>query len=165
MGRFLHQFTGFTPDYLADTVQTIFLDGTAVDDLQLPFMGSTPTLALSGAMPGLAGAIFRKNSFHSALRTDTKSLHSDSNQNESITVTLKLFNRIAKERGEELLSQGVTMRGSQILSFFNRRPNLLQYILQIHSSEELLKTEDFLNLLSKSEIFNLKITGDNDRND
>jgi hypothetical protein len=40
-----------------------------VDDLETVVDGSSPVIAISGAMPGLAGAIFRKNSFHAALRT------------------------------------------------------------------------------------------------
>ncbi len=77
LAKFLNNFPGFTAEYLADTVQTIFLNGTAVDDLSLPLTGNNPVLALSAAMPGLAGAIFRRNSFHSALRTETKSLQSE----------------------------------------------------------------------------------------
>ncbi len=80
LAKFLNTFPGFTAEYLADTVQTIFLNGTAVDDLSLQLTGNNPVLALSAAMPGLAGAIFRRNSFHSALRTETKSLESRNGQ-------------------------------------------------------------------------------------
>ena len=117
LGKFLDQFPGFTPEYLADTVQTIFLDGTAVDDLTLPLEGDTPVLALSAAMPGLAGAIFRKNSFHSALRTETRTQLSGSEPQKKITVTLKLFNSIARERGGDMLRQGISVRSALFSAF------------------------------------------------
>lgn len=162
LGKFLSNFPGFTAEYLADTVQTIFLNGTAVDDLTLPLTGNNPILALSAAMPGLAGAIFRKNSFHSALRTDTNVLRSESKQQESITVTLKLFNSIAKERGEEMLKSGLCMRAELLATFLTKRPNLLQQIHNIHFGKEEMDQVEFLHLLPALSRVNLYIVGTND---
>lgn len=136
LGRFLGDFPGFTAEYLADVVQTIFLNGTAVDDLTIPLSGARPTLALSAAMPGLAGAIFRKNSFHAALRTETGSRTSGPQQNDTITVTLKLFNSIARDRGEELLQRGVCLQTDILVDFLARRPNLQQDIRSIRLNDK-----------------------------
>jgi hypothetical protein len=159
LAKFLDRFPGFTAEYLADTVQTIFLNGTAVDDLSLPLTGSNPVLALSAAMPGLAGAIFRKNSFHSALRTETKSVQSGTGPKDSISVTLKLFNSIAKDRGEALLKAGLCLRGDQLATFLTKRPHLIQHIVKIQLGEKELDQRELLHVLPDLAKVNLNITG------
>lgn len=157
LAKFLNRFPGFTAEYLADTVQTIFLDGTAVDDLSLQMTGNTPVLALSAAMPGLAGAIFRKNSFHSALRTETKSLESKAGLDDTIVVTLKLFNSIATERGEEFLKTGLCMRGDQLANFLTKRPHLIEQIQDIQLEEKKLGHQELLRILPDLVKVNLNI--------
>jgi hypothetical protein len=161
LGKFLSNFQGFTAEYLAETVQTIFLNGTAVDDLTLPLTGSNPVLALSAAMPGLAGAIFRKNSFHSALRTDTNALPSGPVQQESITVTLKLFNSIARERGGALLQSGQAIKADLLANFLIKRPSLWQHVLKIHFNEEEMNQTELLHILPNSSRVNLYIVDTN----
>lgn len=157
LGKFLSTFPGFTAEYLAETVQTIFLNGTAVDDLTLPLTGSNPVLALSAAMPGLAGAIFRKNSFHSALRTETNALRSESEKQESTTVTLKLFNSIARERGEALLKSGQAIRADLLANFLTKRPHLWQHVLNIHLDKKEMDQGELLCLLPNLSRINLYI--------
>ncbi len=159
LAKFLNNFPGFTVEYLADTVQTIFLNGTAVDDLSLPLTGRHPILALSAAMPGLAGAIFRRNSFHAALRTETKILQSGLAQQDSISVTLKLFNSIARERGEELLKAGICMRAGLFANFLNKRPHLFQHIVDIQLGKKKLKHVELLRVLPELSTINLNIVG------
>lgn len=161
LGKFLSNFPGFTAKYLADTVQTIFLNGTAVDDLSLPLTGDNPVLALSAAMPGLAGAIFRKNSFHAALRTDTKTLPSKSAQNKSISVTLKLFNSIARDRGVDLLKTGLCLHSKQLANFLTNRPHLAEHIVRIQFADKEIAYEELLAALRKISRINLNIVGTN----
>jgi hypothetical protein len=161
LGKFLSNFPGFTAEYLAETVQTIFLNGTAVDDLTLPLTGSNPVLALSAAMPGLAGAIFRKNSFHSALRTDTNALPSEPIQHESITVTLKLFNSIARERGGALLQSGQAIKTDLLANFLSKRPSLWQHVLSIHFNDKEIDQTKLLHVLPNSSRVNLYIVDGN----
>lgn len=161
LGKFLSNFPGFTAKYLADTVQTIFLNGTAVDDLSLPLTGNNPVLALSASMPGLAGAIFRKNSFHAALRTDTKTLPSESEQKESIFVTLKLFNSIARDRGADLLKTGLCLQSKQLANFLTNRPHLAGHIVHIQFADKEIAYEELLPVLRKTSRVNLNIIGTN----
>jgi hypothetical protein len=51
---------GVDPNFLERHIQTIFHDGKAVDDLDSEAVKDGSTLALSAAMPGLAGAILRR---------------------------------------------------------------------------------------------------------
>jgi hypothetical protein len=126
--EFLCNCPGFSKKYLSETVQTIFLDGTAVDDLKTPLSGPHPVVALSAAMPGLAGAIFRKNGLHSALRTPSPASPSNHTPQKPLTVTLKLFNRIARDKGARFLSEGAVMAPSSLSAFLGSRPELLDNI-------------------------------------
>ena len=116
VGEFLTSLPGFSQQYIADRVETIFLNGIPVDDLEKMITGNQPVLAISAAMPGLAGAIFRKNSFHSALRTHGNL--SEKNQvegNRKISVLLKLFNVVAREKGKGLLAKGCLIYSETVL--------------------------------------------------
>ncbi len=158
MGDFLCQLPGFTPEYIANTVETIFLNGTPVDDLTQPFSDDKPTLALSAAMPGLAGAIFRKNSIHSALRTQTDTSKKSNESARPIVVTLKLFNTIAKGPGTDLLLAGVSISSAKVLNFLKRRSGLCDYITDIELGNEQLTYMDFLERIPQYQTIHLKVT-------
>jgi hypothetical protein len=157
MGTFMCQIPGFTADYISSTVETIFLNGTPVDDITLPFTGNAPVLALSAAMPGLAGAIFRKNSIHSTLRTQTTSQEPLSDSVEAITVTLKLFNSIAKECGPFLLEVGITIKASKVLNFLRPGSGLCDNITDIQLNNEVVNVATLRGNLSEFQTIYLKV--------
>jgi len=158
MAQFLNRLPGFTMDYVSDTVQTLFLNGTAVDDLTTLLGTGTPVLAISAAMPGLAGAIFRRNSFHAALRTSTENVIATGKKPETIFVTLKLFNSIALERGTELFEMGLRIKTLSFTNFLAKRGTLFERIIQAKLSNKLVNKEDLDMLLAGKEKINLKIT-------
>ena len=49
---------GMAPDYLEKRLQTVFLDGQPVDDVEQTIVGEGSVIALSGR-PGLVGAVLR----------------------------------------------------------------------------------------------------------
>jgi hypothetical protein len=157
LGGLLSAFPGFTAEYLATTVQTIFQNGTAVDDLTTRLEGEQPVVALSAAMPGLAGAIFRKNSFHAALRTDTHHQKPRSAQDKTITVTLKLFNKIALDQGAKLLRSGVCLKARTLAAFFSKRPELVQGIVQARLGENTIDVASMHQILATPAKVRLKI--------
>jgi hypothetical protein len=118
-------------------------------------------LALSAAMPGLAGAIFRKNSFHSALRTKTQSLKSSGEEQDSLLVTLKLFNSIARDRGQDLLQAGVCLQADLFMSFLTRRPHLMQSVQNIQWVEKEIDSGELFHILQETPRVNLKIVSKN----
>lgn len=156
VARFLDRLPGFTVDYIADIVQTIFLDGTAVDDLTTPLCGKNPVLALSAAMPGLAGAIFRRNSFHAALRTTPDKKNTQNIETKKITVTLKLFNSIASDRGPELLQNSIIIKTGHLLNYLAKRPSLLSQVKQSVLSGKTVHKEELSSLLA--DIPRIKLT-------
>ena len=102
------------PRILEDRLQTILLNGKAVDNPDNIIIQPNDTLALSAAMPGLAGAIMRKRGRYAALRSQiTCSREQKESQNSRITInriTIKLFNLINRELGPQLLAQGVFVK-------------------------------------------------------
>ena len=157
LASFLGRLPGFTREYIIDDIQTIFLNGTAVDDLQTPLTGGNPVLALSAAMPGLAGAIFRKNSFHAALRTAVNEIQTASRDQETVIVTLKLFNSIARDRGPALLAGGVRIGAGSLLSFFMTRPILLTYLRRITIDGRVCGPEELTGYLEEDRDLDLVV--------
>jgi hypothetical protein len=116
---FLLSLPGFSTEYMEKTVQTIFINGTAADSLDHP-LGCGETLALSAAMPGLAGAIFRRHGRHSSLRSQTVSKEQPGNPGAGY-ITLKLFNSIAVDRVFDLMSQGILIHSQAFYDYAVRR--------------------------------------------
>ena len=110
---------GFNEEYIRDRVQTIFVNGLAEDNTSRELVAGD-ALALSAAMPGLAGAIFRRGGQHASLRTRPVAVnHSGTDQ--SGYITLKLFNMIATETGPRLLQTGILIKGKTLARFLERQ--------------------------------------------
>ncbi len=89
-----------TPEYLDKRIQTIFLDGKAVDNLAEAIIRDGSTLALSAAMPGLVGATLRRGgAFASLRRSITFSENGEAIPQKEGQVVLKLFNLLVPEMG------------------------------------------------------------------
>lgn len=158
LGEFLSNCPGFSEEYILETVQTIFLDGAAVDDLKTPLSGPHPVIALSAAMPGLAGAIFRKNGLHSALRTTAPASVSNQDTQGPLTVTLKLFNRIARDKGAFFLSSGAVMASASLSGFLKKRPELLGSIISAAIDSEPVPIEKLSDVVRCHEFVKLFVS-------
>lgn len=131
IGGLLTALPGFSEKYIKERVQTIFVDGLPADDLAQQFSEKETVLAISAAMPGLAGAIFRKGGVHASLRTATEKKAHPLASGSLLTVRLKLFNIIAKERGTTLLAGGCLIQSASFEKFLNYRPPLAESIQRI----------------------------------
>jgi hypothetical protein len=119
---FLQKAAGVSPAYLKDRVQTVFLNGRALDDCSTAVVGNGATLALSAAMPGLAGAVLRRGGFYAAMRRQiSHEAGAAAAAGAQITVTLKLFNLVARDLGPALLGSGIRIPGSQLRDFIVRQ--------------------------------------------
>jgi hypothetical protein len=115
---------GVSDDYLDQRIQTIFLDGKVVDNIDTAVIRQRSTLALSAAMPGLAGATLRRGGAYAAMRSQISHKNNrvyDSAENG--TVMLKLFNLVALELGPMFLKQGIWIDGKNLENFFQRVPD------------------------------------------
>jgi len=107
---------GIAPDYVEGRLQTVFLNGKPVDDIDAARAGAGDMLALSAAMPGLVGATMRRGGRYAVLRQEISYTgEADCHLNpEPICLTLKLFNLIASELAPVLLQRGVWIDGDRL---------------------------------------------------
>jgi hypothetical protein len=118
---FLCRQLELSPEYLDERIQTVFLNGKAVDDLDTAAINPGAMLALSGAMPGLAGATLRRGGPLSRMRGEIS--HEDEaacRPGEEGKVTLKLFNLALKDLGPKFLQKGVLIDGGGLHHFLNQ---------------------------------------------
>lgn len=107
---FLVDQIGIAPEYVKERITTIFLDGDVVDSLERSVVRDGSVLALSAAMPGLAGATLRRGGFYAAMRsTITHKPESASGAAAAGAVRVKLFNLLIPELGPALLARGVVL--------------------------------------------------------
>jgi hypothetical protein len=113
---------GFCTDYLAERIQTIFLDGKTVDDVAGAIVHDGSTLALSAAMPGVVGATMRRQGRYAAMRQAISHRPADApTAPRQGRITLKLFNLLASEKGAAFLRQGVTVQGRDLHALLQRQ--------------------------------------------
>jgi len=112
---------GLAEDYLENRVQTVFLNGHPVDDVSRATIAEGATVALSAAMPGLAGAVLRKGGALAALRKDITYQSEDADHVACEgSVIVKLFNMTTREVGPLLLARGIWIRGVELAEVFAR---------------------------------------------
>jgi hypothetical protein len=116
---FLGDHFGLSPEYLRDRVKTIFLDGKSVDDLDKTLILDGSRLALSAALPGLAGAVLRRGSPFAALRSRVVEGEKDlPGKPEEGFVSLKLFNLLLPELGPLFLRKGILIPREDFQEFW-----------------------------------------------
>lgn len=152
----LLRLPGFSADYIEGRIQTLFFNGDAIDDLGLLLTGATATIALSAALPGLAGAILRKNSPHAALRK-TQTEHRPARAGSPVLVRVKLFNAVAIERGPDLCRNGVRINATDLASFLALRPSLLADLRDIELDGEGVAAETLPARLASPTIITLRV--------
>jgi hypothetical protein len=112
---------GIEENYLKDRIQTVFLNGKAVDDTETAIVTPGATVALSAAMPGLVGATFRKGGFYAPMRREISHDRAESDEASSgAKLELKLFNLIQKELGPIFLNRGIDTRAADLGEFLHR---------------------------------------------
>ncbi|MBI5248449.1 MAG: hypothetical protein HY912_03045 [Desulfomonile tiedjei] len=132
---------GISHEYLDQRINTIFLDGKPVDDVDSATIGGGSKLALSAAMPGFVGAALRKGGFYAPMRqviTHVEGTESVPGGDELFV--LKLFNLVVKELGPLFLDSGIWLDRRDLESFFNSRPaefwsGCLQCLMEVDELE------------------------------
>lgn len=105
-------------DYANKRLQTIFINGKAVDDFDLTVVRPGDVIALSGALPGLVGAVMRRGGDLGSLRQSISYDKTELRPTESQgVVTIKLYNFIAEELAHIFLRRGVMVDGPQAATF------------------------------------------------
>ncbi len=108
-----------------DRIQTVFLDGKAVDDLESSFVKDGSVLALSSAMPGLVGATLRRGGYYAGLRSHITSSEETPEciQAKQGLITLKLFNLLIRALGPVFLKKGILVERNALWDFLAGQPS------------------------------------------
>lgn len=119
---------GVSPDYLDNRINTIFLDGKPVDNVDSAIIEDGSVLALSAAMPGFVGAAFRKGGFYARMRDSiTHVSESGSISSREGFFLLKLYNFVAKELGPLFLEAGIWLFPDDVKELFRGRTDNFRY--------------------------------------
>jgi len=121
---------GFCPECVEERIQTVFLDGSPVDDIDQDAAAPGCTMALAAAMPGIAGMAMRRGSPVGVFRegvthhADPKALAADT-QAPRFRITLKLFNLVAVECLAWVLSCGAFVPAARLGEVLAADPHAL----------------------------------------
>ena len=107
--------------YVAQRVQTVFLNGRAVDDVPTATVADGAVVTLSAAMPGLVGATLRKGGKLTNLRSNIshRSAAAGHSAQRPGQVTVKLFNLICAELAPAFLGRGVLVSSADFHEFLS----------------------------------------------
>jgi len=120
--EFLTDRCRLSHETVSNRISTVILDGHPVDDLEYAVVKHDATLALSGAMPGLVGAVMRSNSPLRSFRDSiTHRYETVADRKGRGVVRLKLFNTVMKDLGPSLLAEGILLHPSVVTHFLAKR--------------------------------------------
>jgi hypothetical protein len=158
----LCQHLSISADYVDNRIQTIFLDGKPVDDVDTASVENGSKLALSAAMPGLVGITLRKGGFYAAFRERISYTKTENSTFKGVgEISLKLFNMVAKELGPELLSMGILVEGDTFQNFLLRNSeDLIDGCISIHLNDEETDVAGLLKMNWKNEQVYLQVTSE-----
>jgi hypothetical protein len=123
IGVFLRDGLGLTDEYIEARIQTVFLDGKPVDDIDTALVRDGATLALAPAMPGLMGAMLRRGGYYAPMRSGITH-HSDAAP-QGIgqgRIVMKLFGMALRELGPNLLERGIGVDAGDLAQIVRELP-------------------------------------------
>jgi len=151
---------GISDAYFENRIQTIFLDGKPVDDEDTARVYDGARIALSAALPGLVGAVFRKGGQYASFRRSIS--HSEAGNRSAGgkgEVVLKFFNMIAKELGPAFLQNGIIIEGERFRDFVRRNSEDLKAACHsIHLNDETTDVAALLKMDWKNTEIFLQVT-------
>jgi hypothetical protein len=115
IGSFLREDLCLEKGFVDKMVQTVFLDGMPVDDIEAVHIKQGATVALSGPMPGVAGATLRRGGYYGSMRKDISCRpEAPGGDLKKGPVIIKLFNVLTESLGPGLLEKGVGVKGRDL---------------------------------------------------
>jgi len=124
-GKTLYEFItedcSISDEYISQKIKTVLIDGGPVDDIFNTKIHDGGSCALSGAMPGIVGAMMRMGSPYAAMRESiTVKPGKTDNSKKEIKLGLKLFNMILSDKGNDFLKRGVMIEKGRVLELFQQ---------------------------------------------
>jgi len=113
---------GIADEYLDNRINTLFLDGKAVDDVDSASIKEGAVLSLSASMPGFVGAALRKGGFYAGMRDSVTHTEENATLDRGIGFfVLKLFNMTIRELGPRFLNSGIRIKAHRLDQFFGEK--------------------------------------------
>ena len=123
----LAQDLGLGDECVEKRIQTVFLDGSPVDDIDSDHARPGSVLALAGALPGVAGIAMQRGSrigvYREGITHQAEAELPPSGR--TLRITLKLFNVVAVECLAQVLAHGVELRSGRFAELLAANPQAL----------------------------------------
>jgi hypothetical protein len=150
---------GIDEDYLSERIQTIFLNYKVVDDVNSAIVTEGSVLALSGAMPGLVGAMLRSGGYYAAMRSQiSHEKNKPTSRLKKGKITLKLWNLVVKELGPTFLQNGILLEGEALQEFIERRLDDLKIkCLAVELNDKPVEIDSFRKVDWKTKLVFLQV--------
>ena len=158
---FLTEICAIESNYIQENIKTVFINNSPADNLHNVFIAPGMTCALSGAMPGLVGAMMRMGGYYSALRNEISCKEGQpAEKGKETAVKLKFFNRILNDLAPVFLKKGVFLKKDDLLFFMENFIDM-EMIIEAEINKKKLKkiTINSIRVEQKKEIvyFRLKL--------
>ncbi len=136
---------GLDREYIISNIKTVFLDSKPVDDLDNTIISDSSTLSLSGAMPGLVGAVMRIDSPFQSFR-NTISYATTADRDSIVSkktgmVAIKLFNTVLSDTAVLFLQRGIYIDGNTLLSLIKENKNVFKRKSICYNNQQLALSE------------------------
>jgi hypothetical protein len=123
---FLTEDCGIDSGYITAKIKTVFINGGPLDDIYKTKIKEGAVCALSGAMPGIVGAMMRIGSPYAPMRESITVKPDDSAKSaKEILFELKLFNVILSDIGSDFLQKGIIFSKHRILELLNKHKKII----------------------------------------
>ncbi len=135
-------------DYLDKRIQTIFLNGKPVDDINSAIVKDGSAISLSAAMPGLAGATMRRGGVLAAMRSRISYVPGETSCDSCEgKVTVKFFNLISRELGPVFLDRGIIIEGKTLSGFIGANRKIIEAgLFSAETDGVKIETEKLFNI-------------------
>ncbi len=124
---FLQEALGYDNCLIDESVRTIFLNSSPVDDIDQAHLKEGDRLALGSAMPGLVGICMGRDNPYKSFRSDISV--KEENIDESallIKVFVKIFSLLAVDTGVDVLKRGIFINAELLAGFLEDRMELVR---------------------------------------
>ncbi len=150
---FLCTQLGLSGDFVRERILSIVLDGHPVDDPEAARLRDGSQLALSSAMPGLAGAALRRASPLASFRGSITHTDSDgTGRMQEGLISVKLFNLMMGDLGPSILRHGICIRGAALIGLWQpARSIFLKYCRTVRRGSIFLDPAGFLEAVESDE--------------
>lgn len=114
--QFLMEVLGYENSFIDETVRTIFLNSSPVDDISSVHLKDGDRVAIGGAMPGLVGIVMGRDNPYKEFRSGIACAGNEADlvpENE-IRIFTKVFSTVVTKTGVDILARGIEIEGAEL---------------------------------------------------